>query len=488
MKEPPPTEEPAQSPIARAMTASHLALAAGAILQMAFVAILARLLGQAEYGLFAAAAGMLRLATYVVDLGIGTLATRRGGTLGAPALAALFLAGLGAALALAATMWIAAPSLAIWAEADAPTAVPLLRALAFGPAIAASGQIATALLRHELRFDVLARQSLGALALGQGTVAIPLALLGAGVWSLVAGALAQAAIASAIAWYAAPHPWRFGDARLPAPAILTESGWFWALRVLDSAGFHALAPLTLVFAGAAQAGLWDRALAISILPMELIAVASAQVLFPAYARAAADPALIRRRWLAGLAAILTIHGALAVLIWMTGPALIALALGPAWAEAAAVFALLALWGVLRGASMANGGVSEAQGVLKPRAALQIAFLASVGLALMVLRPDTAAEIALLVVVVDLPMQIVGLAIAARATGTAAGDIVRVVLSAVLAVALAAAFVWAGARLGNGALGGLVGAALGIAAALWFHTHAPLRQAARQWVASANPIR
>lgn len=487
MKEPLPTDANAQSRISRAMMASHFAVAVGAVLQMAFVAILARLLGHDTYGHFAAAAGTLRLASYVIDLGIGTLTTRRGRTLGDPTLAALFLCGIGIALVLAAAIWVGAPSLAAWAGADADTAVPLLRALGFGPAIAASGQVATGLLRYDLRFNILALQSLGALVLGQGGVGIPLAFAGAGVWSLVAGALAQAAISSAIAWRAAPHPWRLEHARLPAPATLTESGWFWILRLLDSAGFHALAPLALALAGAAQAGLWDRALAISILPMELIAVASAQVLFPAYARVGADPNAARERWLSGLAAILSVHGALAVLAWTAGPALVGFALGAAWLDAAAVFALLALWGVLRGAGMVNGSVAEAKGALKARAAQQAAFLISLGLSLAALEPDTAADFARIVVAVDLPIQIVGFAIAARATGTPIGDVARAVLSAVLAVALAAAFVWFGAQFSNPAIGGLGGAAIGIATALWFHLHAPLRQAVRKWVASARPI-
>lgn len=475
---------PLAGSLARALAASHAAMAAGALLQMAFVAILARLLGQAEYGLFAAAAGIMRFLTYAADLGIGTLVARRGRTLGADTLAALFLAGLAATLALAGATWVVAPWLCAWAGADAATGPSILRALGFLPAIAASGQIATALLRHDLRFDMLALQSLSALLVAQALVAIPMALAGAGARSLVASAVAQAAVASLIAWGAAPHAWRF--ARVPGAAILSESAWFWVLRVLDSAGFHALAPLALAFAGAAQAGIWDRAVAISILPMELIAVASAQVLFPAYARAQGDLETIRQRWRVGLAAILTVHGTIASLALVAGPELVRLALGQHWTDAAACFSILAVWGLLRGASVANGSVSEAQGALRMRASLQSGFLLVGGIALFWIAPASAAELALIVVAVDLPFQAAALVVASSATQSRFGAVIRTVLGAVTAVALASAIVVAGAQLG-GVWGGLLGAGLGLGAALWWHPFAPLRAIVRQTVAGQASV-
>jgi len=368
-----------------------------------------------------------------------------------------------------------------------------LRALGFAPAIAALGQVATALLRHDLRFDALAAQSLGALIGGQGLVAIPLAWMGAGAWSLVAGTLAQAAIGTAIALRAASHSWR--NARIPDPAIRAEAAWFWALRILDSAGFHVLAPLALFFAGAAQAGLWDRSMALSIVPMELLAIASAQVLFPAYAQAHGDAESIRRRWLTGLAAILTIHGAIACLAIAAGPAIVTLVLGSAWTDAATCFSILAVWGLLRGAGVANGGVSEAQGAFGMRAALQGLFLAAGAAALFVLRPTTAAEMALIVIAVDAPLQLAGLIAAARVTRTRQRATGRVLLCAAFAIIVIAAFTIAAssvaAKFSDGhapAWAGIAATGIGILAALWFHPYAPLRTAMRDAVAAKFPIR
>jgi O-antigen/teichoic acid export membrane protein len=468
----------------RAFAASHFSTAAGAVLQMAFAAALARLLGQSEYGLFAAAAGAMRLMSYLADFGIVTLTTRRGRTLGDRTLAGLFAGGLAGSLVLAAAIWMLAPILCAWAGADPVKGPAILRALGFAPAIAALGQVATALLRHDLRFDALAAQSLGALIGGQGLVAIPLAWMGAGAWSLVAGTLAQTAIGATIALRAGPHPWR--EARVPDAAIRSEAAWFWALRILDSAGFHALAPLALVFAGAAQTGLWDRAMALSIVPMELLAIASAQVLFPAYAQAKGDAETVRRRWLTGLAAILTIHGAIACLAIIEGAALVTLVLGSAWAEAAACFSVLAVWGLLRGAGVANGGVSEAQGALGVRALLQGLFLAIGAAALFVLRPETAAEMALVVVAVDAPLQIAGLIIAARVTGTSAREVASAIIGAAAAIGFVAAIIVAGRH--AGAWMGVLVAGIGIFAALRFHPYLPLRTATRDAVAAMFAIR
>ena len=139
--------------------------------------------------------------------------------------------------------------------------------------------------RRDLDFRAIGIQSFMATLLGQGAVAIPLALLGAGAWSLVAGTAAQTAVIATLAlWRVRPvrRPRYIAPVRLRARMALSSS--LSVLRILDSAAMHLLPVVVGVFAGVGAVGLWDRAFVLAFLPLEALAVSVGQVLFPVYSR------------------------------------------------------------------------------------------------------------------------------------------------------------------------------------------------------------
>src|SRR3972149_9907941 len=83
----------------------------------------------------------------------------------------------------------------------APQAQPLIAVLAFSMVLDSFGIVQGGVLRREMKFrSVGMREAFS--ALGYGVVAVSCALLGLGVWSLVAGALARSLITAVVFWFA----------------------------------------------------------------------------------------------------------------------------------------------------------------------------------------------------------------------------------------------------------------------------------------------
>lgn len=482
--------------LAPAFAANYGFTFAATALQLMFAAVLARILGHTDYGAYAAAVGLVRFLQYVADLGIATTVARRGTSLARDSIAALYAAGLGANAMLAAVVWFAAPGAASRVGLEGADAIALLRFVAFAPLVGAAGQISLALLRHDLRFATIGRQSLVALVVGQGGVAVPLALAGAGSWSLAAGLVVQAILASVLAFRAAPHRAMPLGANGKTLRDLRETLWFWLLRILDSAGFQLLAPLVAVYAGAAEAGLWDRAAILSLLPLELIAVGAGQVLFPAYARLGNDLATVQRYWITALVCVTTIQISIAAGLVIAAQDVATLVLGNAWREAADCLAVLALWAVLRGAGVVNGGLCEALGRFRIKALGQIGFLALLAIGLHAVRPTTAVQFATLVVMADVPFQILALVLATRASASRFVSIGYAVLCVGAAAGFTTGVIFAVFGLvsdsGKSPLFCvLTTACFGFAslfAVLTFHPHAETRTRLRSLIAFYRPIR
>jgi len=114
-----------------------------------------------------------------------------------------FWSSLVIALVLAAALALGAPAIA-WAL-SAPALTPLLQVLSVSLPLTALSQVPAALLERELDFKPLSfRQFIGALC--GASVSIPLALIGWGVWALVAQTLVASAAAAIALW--ASTPWR----------------------------------------------------------------------------------------------------------------------------------------------------------------------------------------------------------------------------------------------------------------------------------------
>lgn len=162
------------------------------------LAVLTRALSPAEFGVVATAVSITALLQVFVDSGLSqTLISRS--KLGPKDASTVFWTTLATSLVLCGALCASAPWLA--SALGQSQLTPIILALSTLLPISALSQTPAALLERELEFKALStRQFLGTLA-GAFT-AVPLAILGAGAWALVAQSLVTASVAVIVLWVA----------------------------------------------------------------------------------------------------------------------------------------------------------------------------------------------------------------------------------------------------------------------------------------------
>ncbi|MCY4743525.1 lipopolysaccharide biosynthesis protein [Pelomonas sp. UHG3] len=181
----------------------YLGAAGKLLIQLGSQILLARILGPAEYGMFAVGAIVVGVANYFADASIGSALVQRK-QISDDIVRFIATWQLAAGLVVTAVLLLFAPHIAGFLTH--PEATPLLRALSFVCLISALTSAPANLLRRELNFKALQLGQLAGFAVGYLLVGIPMALAGAGVWSLVAAWLVQASCTLVLVWKAARPP------------------------------------------------------------------------------------------------------------------------------------------------------------------------------------------------------------------------------------------------------------------------------------------
>ncbi len=367
----------------------------GLVIQVGGTAVLARILVPQAFGEIAAVSAILRVVQHVANMGLTTALTREAGRIDA-ASRGLIIFSVSSSLLLAGVVWICAPLL-LWFQPEAHDSIAILRVLAFGPALAALGQAAAAMLQASLDFRRLGMAQVVAQVVGQIGVAIPLAYWGGGTWSLVCGSLVQGAVLSVLLLAMARPKWR---GPLVPPADLLRLGFrYMLLRLLDVSG-QAVPPLAVAtFAGLMATGAFDRAFVLSVVPLDMLATGLAVVLFPIYARQPANEET-SRFLLNSIALGGGILLAVATGILMARDYLILTVLGEQWHESIPLLGWLAIWGFLRGLGVLNGTMIEARSSLKFRSIQQACYVVGLAGLLVATGPADVEHILMLLVAVE----------------------------------------------------------------------------------------
>lgn len=183
----------------------YLGAAGKLLIQLGSQILLARILGPTEYGMFAVGAIVVGIANFFADASIGSALVQRK-QINEDIICFISTWQLIAGLLVTATLLLFAPQIAGFLTH--PEATPLLRALSFVCLVSAATSAPANLLRRELNFKALQLGQMAGFAVGYLLVGIPMALAGAGVWSLVAAWLVQASCTLVLVWNAARPPFR----------------------------------------------------------------------------------------------------------------------------------------------------------------------------------------------------------------------------------------------------------------------------------------
>jgi O-antigen/teichoic acid export membrane protein len=404
---------------------------------VAFLA-LARLLEPADFGIMALAGVYLTFCSFVIDQGFGTALVQREdlepGHLDAVFWAQLVIGALVALFTFAAAGWVAAAF-------EEPGLAPVLRALSAFPAITALTLVQQAQLRRELHFRALAIRHIVSAVIG-AAAGIGLAVLGYGVWSLVAQMLVGAAVGLLILWGASR--WR--------PRLAFSARHFRELAGFGAAVFGHELVWTLTFqidklllgrfSGAGPLGLYAVAQRLVAIVGEVLVVGLQGIVVPVFARVQHDREALLRGLFRAYRLIAFIAFPAFIGLALIAPELVPILLGGKWGEAVPVVQASALPTLVYALGFFLSNVLTAIGRPGLRLALTAAqAIASTLFVLLALRWGPAA-VALAMGAAGLLAYVVNALMLRRLIGLSPAGYHLQAWPAALATAVMAAAVWA----------------------------------------------
>lgn len=332
--------------------------AIGAVSQLAVGAVLSRLLTPADFGVMALTFVVLGLARPLGDLGIGGAVVQRAELTERHVRTAFTFAVL-LGLAIAGAIAAVAPLSA--AAMRNPLVTPVLRMLSLGFAIGGAGTVAGALLRRRLDFKRQFFIDTGSAVVGYGGVAITLALLGQGVWSLVWGSLCQGLLAAVGQLACARHSVRPLLARRELGQLLNFGVGTSANQGVNYVALNGDNFVVGRTLGAASLGLYNRAYMLMSLPFTYAASVMSTVLFPAFAQVQAEPGRLRRGYLMMTELTAMIAAPAMGTLAVVAPHLVLTLYGPQWTGVVVPLQIFCITGYFRALYHLGGIVAQSVG-------------------------------------------------------------------------------------------------------------------------------
>lgn len=305
-------------------------------------ALLSRLLDPQAFGLVAIASLLITFVQAFQDQGLGDAIVQRE-RLDPEHLDTAFLVNLLISLLLTAICMAVAPLVGIFFRE--PQLVPIVRWLSLSFPVASLAIVQQAILRRALAFKVLALRSILATLVG-GIVGVAMALLGFGVWSLIAQTLVNALIGVLVLWICSS--WRPG-LRLSRSRLdeLFRFGFnIVGMNLLNFANQHADDVLIGYFLGPTLLGFYTIAYKFFSVMMDALTTVTNTVALPAFARLQNDLDRLRRAFykVIHFSSLISFPAFLGVAI--VAPELVAAVFGPRWALSASVLRVLVFIGIL----------------------------------------------------------------------------------------------------------------------------------------------
>lgn len=335
-----------------------------AVLQLLILGVLARLLTPADFGVVSAAAVVIGFSAIVSQLGLGPALVQRP-ELEPRHIETAFTASVVLGLGLGAVIYFGAPLAAQFLRM--PGVTPVLHVLAWVFPLQGLQTVASSLMSRELRFRWLANLDVVTYAIGYGIVGIAGALLGMGVWALVAAQMSQTLLKTAV--LLTQHPPRFREFadRGAFNDLMYFGGGFTAARIANYIALNGDNMTVGRFLGPSALGYYGRAYSLMSAPAYGFGTVLDAVLFPAMAKVQHDPPRLSAAFRRGVAliALLVLMPSLAIIL--LAPEVIHVALGARWSAVVAPFQILAVGMLFRTSYKMSDSITRSTGAVYRRA-------------------------------------------------------------------------------------------------------------------------
>jgi lipopolysaccharide exporter len=350
------------------------------VANLAYTATISRLLDPVDFGLMAMANLVVLFTQYFARMGLASALVQKP-ELSEEEVRASSTAGIAIGLACLGVIWLLAPALADLFRT--PQLVPILRALGVSFVFMGWSMTGLGLLRRQLRFRTLSVISIGAYVFGYLVVGVGLALLGAGVWSLVAASVASTAAQAVWQYAILRHPLRPVLRWEPYRAVCGYGARLSGAYLLDYVGSNLDTFTVTRIASAAVVGQYTRAYYLVFQPLSnYLAQALTNVLFSTLSRIQQDLARLRRAYFSVLSLGNLLLFPICAGIAVAGHELVLVVLGPQWDLAVGLVPWFALAGGCHVVSQLTQLLADARAELNRSLVVQTAYI--VGLALFLL--------------------------------------------------------------------------------------------------------
>jgi PST family polysaccharide transporter len=424
------------------------------VVRLLTVAVLARLLTPHDYGAAAIAIALASFAPQLADSGMGSALVQAEAAPRAVRSTA-FWASLASGAGLFLLMAAAAEPVARFMGEREVAGMVVAGGLTF--AISSVGSASQAVYMRGMRFRSTEVRNWVALVTG-GVVAVVAAAGGAGPWALALQQIAFMAALAAALWFGAG--WRptlefsrpvFRDL---ASFAIRIAGGRWA-RLIE------LLVLTVLIgrlASVAELGAWSFGMSMVILPLSLIAIPIAEVLFSAFSRLREQPERMAALWLDSIGYLAAVLLPVLLGLIVVAPDLIPVVFGSRWEVSVGVVQILSVYVLIRGLQSWGSVYMDAVGRPEVTFWTQLASLCLTPVAVVAgvhwgIEGVAACYVAAQMVAVEIPMFVMVLAqmrvsprtVVARLGGIAAASAVMAVACLLGRAALESAGVGMAAR-------------------------------------------
>ena len=327
------------------------------------VAILARLLHPADYGAAAIAVALASFAPTLGDMGMGSALVQTE-TATRLVRSTVFWASIAFGVGLSVLLAVSAVPVGLFLGDPQVGTMMAVGGLTF--AIHSLGATSQAVFIREMRFRDVELRYMVALVLAS-VLAVAAARVGVGAWALVVQQVVLLAVfVAALWWRAGWHPaFEFSAAAL-RPLVrfaLRIAGGRWA-RLLE---IFLLSLLVGKLVGVEALGAWSFAMSMVILPLTVITIPIAEVLFSAFSRLRGERERVAALWLESLRLLAAVVMPLLAGLVIVAPDLIPVAFGAHWRVSVAIIQILSVYVLVRCLQSWNSPVLDAAG--KPHVTL-----------------------------------------------------------------------------------------------------------------------
>jgi O-antigen/teichoic acid export membrane protein len=308
------------------------------LVQSVSTVVLARLLTPADFGMVAMVTAITGLGQAFADLGLSEATIQRN-ELSHGQVSTLFWINVAIGATLMFLTAALAPVLAWFYREPRLIHITLLLSITF--LVGGLRVQHDALLRRQMRYSSLAIRDVASAALAV-SLAVTMALRGAGYWALIALPLALNTTQMAVSWLMLRWVPSLPRRDANAGSLVAFGGNVAASYLILNVTQNADSVLIGWHWGAGLLGMYSRAYNLLMLPVRQLGAPAQSVAVPAFSRVQADPERFARYYLRTVNVIMWISAPMFGFLFVAAEPVIVLVLGSKWRDAAPVFQILAI--------------------------------------------------------------------------------------------------------------------------------------------------